>query len=177
MKNFVLGILFSVMFIIIYSMININNIRNEEIIVKDISGYGKVVTEYSEKIEKIKNKDCRESMNNILNVVNKTHFINNVSIKEYYEAYSNNSFLDNFYDVVEKCNIKEEKSDPIYVMALASTNYPNSVKEKYMFSYEIRLKDNYSSLLETSTNIDEIGTYTTKALELKTISELLGVVK
>lgn len=172
-KYFIGGILCSLIVIGILYLFNINNLRNQIINVRDVSGYGKIVTEYSDKIEKIKKEDCRKSMMNLLDKVNSTHFSDDVSIETYYKKYySDKQFLEVYDEVVNNCSIKEEVKNNIYVIALSSTNFPNSVKEKYLLSYEFNIKDRFSRKVALKDN-DEIGTYTTKVLELRVIKELL----
>lgn len=176
-KYFILGILITVISLILINVIFVNKSRNEIIYVKDIAGYGKKVTEYSFKIEKIKNEDCKVTLNNMMDYINKTHFEKNVTVKEYYEAYfkDDDSIISLLDEAKDACELEQEEYDSIYISALSSTNYPNKIKNDYLFSYEFKILDGYSRKIYKKDH-DNIGTYTTKVLELRVLEELLNEV-
>lgn len=174
LKYFILGSLFSViLFISINIFIVIN--RNDYISVKSISGYGKIVTSISNDIDSIKNDTCKDSLTNMLNFINRTHYDKDIKVEDYYNNYfKDKTFIDHFYSVKESCNL--EDTDSIYVLALSSTNYPEEIKTRYNLKHEITLRDN-SSRLQLLKEQDEVGTYTNKVLELQVIQELVKEAK
>lgn len=173
-KYFILGCLFSV---IIFIFINILIVlsRNEDIIVKEINGYGRIVTDISSNIDKIKDENCKSSFKNMLDFINKTHYSKNVSLKDYYNNYyGDKTFIDHFYLVKDECKL--DGIDDIYILALSSTNYPEEIKVRYNLKHEFILKDR-DSRKEVLKEQDEVGTYTTKILELRVIQELIKEAK
>lgn len=176
-KYITIGILLTLIFFTLLYLFTINSNKKEIIHIKDLSFYTKRATAIRNEIENIENEECKNSLEAMFNRINETHFTSDVTIEEYYNAYykDNKVFLNFYDDVIENCEIEDELDD-IYVLAISSTNYPNEVKKRYLLSHEFIIKDNNSrdELYQTS---DETGTYTTKALELQVINELLSKVK
>lgn len=146
---------------------------NRTINVKTIDDYHSIKTNLKKKIEKVKNKECQSSLNNMMTRIDNTYISKNTNIKDYYETYFNDNltFLNYFDDVVSSCKLSKKKTDIIYVDALASTNYPNSIKKEYNLRYEFKIRDNNS--IKYYQDNDLIGTYTTKYLELKVLKSLI----
>lgn len=154
---------------IIVSLISYNRTIN----VKTIEDYRSIKINLKNKIEKIKDKECQTSLNNMMNRIDDTYFSNNTNVKEYYEIYFNDdlTFLNYFDDVVNTCKLSSKDKNTIYIDALASTNYPNAIKKEYYLRYEFKIRDiNSSKYLEEN---DLVGTYTTKYLELKVLNSLI----
>lgn len=173
-KYFILGSLVSVILFIAINMLVVMN-KNDYISVKDVSGYGRIVTDISDDIESIKSDECKQTLRKMLKFINKTHYNDNVSVKKYYnDYYGDMTFIDHFYEVQDKCSLDD--IDSIYVLALSSTNYPEEIKSRYNLKHEFILKDR-ESRKELLREQDEVGTYTTKVLELRVIHELIEEVK
>lgn len=173
-KYFILGSLFSVILIISTNILIVLN-RNDSITVKEISGYGKIITDISSSIDKVKDDNCKMNLKDMLDFINKTHYSKNISIKEYYDNYyGDKTFIDYFYLVKEKCDLDD--IDDIYILALSSTNYPEEIKTRYNLKHEFVFRDK-ASRLELLKEQDEVGTYTNKILELRVIQELIKEAK
>ena len=168
-KYVLLGVF--IMFIIIF-IINIVSScinSNRTIHIKSYDGYDKTRESLSTKINKVKNTDCKNSLNNMLNRIDDNNISGNIKIKDYYEVFYKDdlTFLDYYQEAVETCNVK---NDQIYIKAMSALLYPNQIKEEYNHSYELHVK--YKN---NSNNIsDEIGTYTTILNELGVLSDILG---
>lgn len=165
------------MFLILIGIFTLQFNKEEMIYVRDLSFYTKRATIIRDDIEKIKNETCKKSFSDMFNRINETHFTENVTIEKYYKAYfkDDKTFLNYYEDLIGSCELDEDL-DSIYILVLSASNYPNEVKKRYLLSHEFIIKD-YDSRDILSKNIDETGTYTTKALELQVINELLGKVK
>lgn len=176
-KYILLGMLITIMFLILIGIFTLQFNKEEMIYVRDLSFYTKRATIIRDDIEKIKNETCKKSFNDMFNRINETHFTENVTIEKYYKAYfkDDKTFLNYYEDLIGSCELDEDL-DSIYILVLSASNYPNEVKKRYLLSHEFIIKD-YDSRDILSKNIDETGTYTTKALELQVINELLGKVK
>lgn len=173
-KLVILGILITLMIFILVGIISIESHKSERIYVKDLPFYTKRATIIRDDIEAIKNETCKNSLKEMFDRINETHFTEDVSIKKYYNAYykDNKTFL-NFYEVaVNSCELKDNL-DEIYVLVLAASNYPNEVKKRFLLSHEFVIKD-YDSRKTLYQSADETGTYTTKILELQIINELIS---
>lgn len=173
-KYFILGSLFSVILFIFVNILVVLN-RNDSIYVREVSGYGRIVTAISEDIDEVKNENCKTGLKGMLDFINKTHYSKNITIKEYYNNYyGDKTFIEHFYSVKDQCNLDD--IDSIYILALSSTNYPEEVKTRYNLKHEFILRDKHSRL-ELIKEQDEVGTYTNKVLELQVIQELIKEVK
>ena len=151
---------------------------NQEIYIKDIDKYIDSINNLETRIDKLdKNLTCKSSLLTMLKRINNTHFTNGkVKIKEYYDKYYEEdlTFLDYYQGVIEACEL--DNNDHIYATALTAYAYPNEIKNKYYFSYELHFKDLFNSepLLKEE---QEIKSYTTKYNELLVLSELLEVLE
>ncbi len=176
-KLIILGALITLMILIIVGIISISSHKSEGIYVKDLAFYTKRATIIRDDIESIKKKNCKNSLNAMFDRINETHFTGDVSVEEYYNAYykDNKTFLNFYEDVITSCELKDNL-DEIYVLVLAASNYPNEVKKRFLLSHEFIIKD-YDSRENLYKSADETGTYTTKALELQIINELISRVK
>ena len=72
------------------------------------------------------------------------------------------------------CKIKEDNSR--YSLALASYAFPSSIKSKYNLKHEIKFKD-VNTREEVLKDEYEVGSYSSKILELRVINELLDGLK
>lgn len=176
-KYILFGVLITFITIILVGIFTLNFNKKEMIHIRDLSFYTKRATIIRDDIEKIKDEKCQKSFSDMFNRINETHFTENITIEEYYNSYfkDGKTFLNYYEDLIDVCELDEDL-DSIYILVLSASNYPNEVKKRYLLSHEFIIKD-YESRDGLSKNIDETGTYTTKALELQVINELLGKVK
>lgn len=177
-KFIIIGILLSIVTISTYILFTISYDREDYIKVKKIPNYTDIRDTLKNDISKIKNEECKNSLNNMLSRIESTYYTKDITVEEYYLNYNkdDNTFLNMFEEAKDACSLTNEQSDPIYILALSSTNYPNKIKEKYLYSYELKIKDKFSRKEVEDIN-DEIGTYTTKMLEFKTLKEIINEVK
>ena len=171
-KYFLFGILSTIIIIFILSLISFNNVKNKTIYIKDIPAYGSIISKNKTNLDKIKNEDCKSSINNMINRINETHYSNNISISEYVNSYykDNKDFTNFYYDTLEKCNIEE--NDELKDLLLVATLFPSQLKEVYNTSYEIRLIDN-KTRDEFKKNNNEMGSFITKYYELKILNRIV----
>ena len=176
-KYFISGCLCTIVLLLLIFMININVKHKEMIEVVPIKNYNEQIESFNKKISNIKNKECKSSIEELLKNIDSTNYTKDVSVEEYYNNYfKDRSFIDYYIDTKEACNIKDDAFDSVYITALSSMNYPNYIKDKYLTRYEFNIIDTYSrSRIEGQ--INNTGTYTTKTLELRSVKELLEVIK
>lgn len=174
-KYIILGSLITVVLIFILSLIMIPINKKELITIKEVSEYSAKITKLKNSIKEIEDETCNASLMNMLNRINETSFKGEVTIKEYYEAYYKDdlAFMDIYENVIESCNL--ENNDDIYLKVLEQSVYPDSIKEKYLLSHELILKD-YSSRESLIKNNSEKGTFVTKTLELHILYDLINEV-
>lgn len=170
----ILGALITLMILIIIGIISISTHKSEKVYVKDLAFYTKRATIIRDDIETIKNETCKNSLMVMFDRINATHFTRDVSVEEYYNAYykDNKTFLNFYEEAVTSCELKDNL-DEVYVLVLAASNFPNEVKKRFLLSHEFIIKD-YDSRENLYKSTDETGTYTTKALELQIINELIS---
>lgn len=170
-KNIIFSLLIVFFLIMVLSFIKTFTF-NRYITVQDISGYTKKMNELTKKIENIKDDKCKTSLNNMAIRINQTHFNKNVLIKKYVDVYFKDeiTFLDYYNEVVDSC--KNKYDEDIYSNVLASLSYPYQIRKEYLLRYEISLFDikNRNKLNKYD---DELGTYSTKYLELSVLSKLI----
>jgi hypothetical protein len=150
---------------------------NETIYVKTLDNYASTKTSAQNKIDKITDTECMNSLTSMLDRIDATYFSSNTTLKKYYEAYfkDNKTFLDYYEDAVTSCNLDESDLTDIYIDVLSSLNYPNQIKQKYVLRYEFAIREkNYRAYFLED---DYIGTYTTKMLEFKVLSNLINEVR
>ena len=172
-KWMILSSLITIIIITIASIVISLTSYNRTIKIRTIEDYHTIKVNLKNKIDKVKDKDCKVSLNNMMDRIDNTYLTENTNVKTYYEVYfkDNKTLLNYFDDVVNSCDLTKKDTDIIYVDALSSTNYPNSIKKEYYLRYELKIRDNYSAkYLEDN---DLIGTYTTKYLELKVLNSLI----
>lgn len=173
-KFFIFG---SIVTIVLFSIVNIllviNN--NEVINIKSINNFDEQIAIVDKKIEKIKDNECKQALGDMSINIKKTYFNKNVSVSDYYHAYFDGEVFINIYSrVLDECKIEED--DGRYILALSSMSFPENVKIRYNLKHEFILKDEYLRK-EVFKEPDEIGSYTSKALELNVINELLDGIK
>lgn len=173
-KYFTLGCLFVVIVFMIVNMFMIAN-RDEIIIIKSLANFDNETKELDNRISKIKNDECRESFYELLANIKKTYFNENTTVDKYYDVYfSDKVFLDIYKEVETSCKIDED--DSRYTLALASYAFPSSIKSKYNLKHEVKFRDKVTRE-DVLKDEYEVGSYSSKVLELKVINELLESIK
>lgn len=170
LKYCLLGVLVTT---IIFSIVNITLVVNNKdvVIIKDYEGFQEDILKVDKKISKIKDEECKSSFIKMSDNIKRTHFSKNTTVEDYYRAYFlEDNFLNIYKDVEEICQISEDNSR--YVLALASYTFPDSIKIRYSLKHEFIFKDR-KLRRELYKNNDEVGSYTSKVLELKVINLLL----
>lgn len=172
-KYMIFGSLLTIIIIILACIISIPFKNSEIINVKTIDDYKRINESLKEKIAKVKNKDCQKRLDRMLKRIDDTYFEDNVPMEKYYKTYfaDDKTIINYFDEILNSCELTREETDYIYVDALASTNYPNKIKERYELRYEFELPDFNSR--KNYITYDEVGTYTTKTLELKVLKNLI----
>ncbi len=173
-KYFILGsIVTIVLFLIVNILLVINN--NEVINIKSINNFDEQIGNVDKKIEKIRNNECKRALSDMSSNIKKTYFNKNVSVSDYYHAYFDGEVFINIYArVLDECKIEED--DSRYILALSSMSFPENIKTRYNLRHEFILKDGYLRK-EIFKEPDEVGSYTSKTLELNVINELLDGIK
>ena len=150
---------------------------NSKIKVKKIENFDNKISTINESIEKIKNNDCKSVLKLMSDKIKNTYYESDVSIKTYINNYfytDNDDFYSLYLNAKDICNYNDDSIDELVI---ASKSYPQSIKAKYDSNYEIDFKDyfNRNKINEIS---DEVGTYSTKILELNSLKEYInGVIK
>ena len=179
-KYVILGFTISfVLFFVIGIILNYVD-ANSKIKVKKIDNFDVKISSINENIEKIKNEDCRESLKLLSDKIKDTYYESDVSIKTYVnnyfyiENYSYNDFYSLYLNTKDICDYKNDSIDELVI---ASTSYPRSLKSRLDSNYEIDFKD-FFNRKKINENNDEVGTYSSKILELRSINEYVnGVIK
>ena len=150
---------------------------NCKIKVKKIENFDIKISSINENIEKIKNDNCKSVLKSMSDKIRNTYYESDVSINKYIKSYfytDNNDYYSLYLSAKEVCDYSDDSIDELVI---ASKTYPQSVKARYDSNYEIDFKDyfNRNKINEIS---DEVGTYSTKILELNSLNEYVnGVIK
>lgn len=172
-KYFILGMFFTIIVALVVNNLVVLN-SDDVVIIKQISNFTDEMDNIDKKINKVKRDECRDSLNKMSNNIKKTYFSQDTTVTEYYETYfSDTVFLDLYKEVLNSCELSENNSR--YLLALASYSFPSSIKAKYNLKHEVKFRD-----LETRESVlkdeYEVGSYSSKMLELNVINELLDEV-
>ena len=175
-KYMLLGSLLTIMLIFISSIVIIPFNKKELISVKPLESYTTKVTKLRNEIDNVKDNKCKTSLTNMLNRINETNFNDPVSLEEYYNAYYKDGipFIQLFEETVNECALTDV--DDIYIEVLKQSVFPDMMKERYLLSHELVLKDNSSRKVLTKQNTEK-GTFITKTLELDILKSLISEVK
>lgn len=150
---------------------------NSKIKVKTIENFDTKLNTINENIEKVKDDNCKLVLNAMSNKIKNTYYESNVSMKKYVKDYfytDNIDFYSLFLNAKEVCDYSDDSIDELVI---ASKAYPQSLKTKYDSNYEIDFKDYFNRNKISEIN-DEVGTYSTKILELRSLNEYVnGVIK
>ena len=178
-----LGIFISILVFFIIHIISINVKIKQTINFKDMGNYHEKIMERKKEIEKIKNEECKKDLNDMLNRIDMTIPEKGMTLKEYYLRYyglDNNredddgmSFMYFYSNVANSCNIN---NDSIYIKAIESLQFPYEMKNRYLGSYQIGIND-FFVLKKEVDRTDELGSYSSKMLELETLSKLIDEAK
>lgn len=170
-KYILAGSILTFIILIIFAFININDSRKEIIYVKDLESYTKTITEFQNRVDKIKNEECKQSIQKYADKINKTHFDKDVTVEDYYNAYykDDKDTIKLYTDIENICDYHDDK---IYEIVLEANIFPTEIKNKYNLSYEFSINDKMSRKL-VNINHDNLGTYSTKILELKALDEII----
>ena len=111
----------------------------------------------------------------LLERIKDTYYEDNISVKEYYENYNQygKTYYSLFQEALTICDLDIKDYDRMNDYLLASRVYPDTVADRYKSSYEIKFVDyfNYKNIHELT---DNVGTYSSKKMELMALSELIG---
>lgn len=174
-KSFMIGSLVTLIIIFISSIILIPFNKKELIYIKDVNDYSGKITKLKTSIKELEGSTCKKSLMNMLDRINETNFEDKVTIEEYYKSYYKDGipFMKLYEEIITECKLEEK--DEIYLKVLEHSVFPDSIKEKYLLSHELILKD-YSSRDSLSKINTEKGTFITKTLELHILYDLINEV-
>ncbi|HQC83494.1 MAG TPA: hypothetical protein PLB45_01305 [Bacilli bacterium] len=151
--------------------------------VKTVDGYDKAMSTVNNKINKLDDGICKEYFTYYYNYINDTYFTEDVSLKDYLDAYYTSVNIDGedrdvnslyYYTYIsDKCNIKYDEK--LYVEVLKTMIFPDEIKNRYNLNYEIGIKD-LIGRNKTYSSHDQLGTYTTKVGEIQLLNDLLDEV-
>ena len=178
-----LGIFISILVLFIVHIISIHIKINQTINFKDMQNIHEKLMEKKKDIETIKNEQCKSNLKDMLDRIDVTIPEKGMTLKEYYKryyGYDNNrddddgmTFLYFYSEATENCNIDNES---IYLKALESLQFPYEIKNRYLGSYQIGINDIFV-LKEDIDRVDELGSYSSKMLEVETLNKLIEEVK
>ena len=177
-KYFIFGMITCFIIICIFGCVLSVVSFNDKIYVKTLDNFDINIGTFDARIDSLKvNETCKNSLKNLSDRVKSTYYNNDVTIKEY----DNNYFKDGvtFYalylEAFNECEIDNDAYSYITEYAIESQTYPQLIHSRRIANYELKFTDyiNYKEIHEIS---DNIGTYSNKTLELKVLSELLGVI-
>ncbi len=171
-KYFIFG--FISCFICVFLAGIILNNFNHKVYIKTLDNFDDTVNSLSKNFDKVKDNTCKSSINELLERSKNTYYKNNVSIKEYVNNYysNNTDFYKMYLDTLDSCNNELDDVQEITNLVIASKSFPESLKAKLNSNYEIKFIDfiNYKNVHELS---DNLGSYSSKELELMAIEKLI----
>lgn len=124
----------------------------------------------------IKNKDCRTSINNLIEYYEKTSYTSEVNLKDRLNNYD--SSLNYIVPIKENCNINNEqiKNNNINIELLASSIQLDEELTKYYFQYEMKLPDEFNRAI-IEPEMTNIHYRINRKLLLESISKFIDLSK
>lgn len=174
-NNIFWGMFLCIVIMTIIFILNIFMNANEDIHLKDVNDYMGKITAMREDIDNLKVTDnCRNTLYEIADTINATHFSqSHIKIKEYIAKYQSVKPLTELVALAQdNCSLKD--TDAIYVLAMSSMVFPEEVKNSYNMRYEFHIRD-WLSRKQLVNSHQEVGSFTTKSLELRVLKELIEV--
>ena len=175
MKNIIFY--FSISYIIIFSILTINTLGNvkETIDFGPDDNYSNKIQNLKIAINKIEDLNCKDNLNNLLQVYENTNFIGNVNLKNIYKTLNELDFLtSNYFKVINNCQIEQETLDKLEPYMLNSSFIYESIINKYLFQYELSLKDKYERIIN-ETKFTNTQFRMNKLQELDIITKIIEV--
>lgn len=132
-------------------------------------------TELKERVNQLEESSCKNVLNDMVNTYETTNYYGTVSLNEVYDYYRNGqSFLQFYTQIKEKCNISDAAMEGYGLPneMINSILYMEDIIPKYMFEYEINLKDNFIREIAESDSMN-LKYNASKTSQLKIIEVLL----
>ena len=174
-KNIIFYFSISYMFLFsIFTFLTLINAK-EEIEITSGDYYSSTIKSLKTEINKLNNSKCKDSINNLLNISENTIFQGTVNVKKLYNTVNNNgSMVNGYIKVKNNCNIDPEIENKLSPYILNSSLTYENLIQKYMFQYEISIKDNDMRFIAESMTINN-QLRTTKLQELDVIKKIVEV--
>ena len=177
-RYFLLGIFIFSWTLIIVGVIGSFVKLNDSMYIKDVSKYTETVMKLKTSIESKKaGTECKSSLYALVDRMNETHYQTGIiKTKDYIDSHYKDdlTFLDLYNEAVEVCNVEDNPNS--LFDAMGAVAYPNEVKNNYYLSYQLSIPDFFNKN-KSEKDQEEYSSYTTKSLEILTISNLLEVIK
>ena len=129
-------------------------------------------------ISKLEESSCKTLLNEMITTYETTNYNGIIKLSDIYEYYWNGkSFLDFYNQIKENCNISEDTMKKINMPeeAMESIIFTELIVQKYMFQYEINIKDiNMRKILESDTI--NFNYNSSKSSELQMIEKVLNYI-
>jgi len=146
-KNVISVILCSYMIIVVLVML-----LNYFTVVKSIELHDtpeniELLESYKKEVDKISNESCRKNVYALINKYEKTSYDGEISLQDYYkgEIQNGGAVLNYFSKIKDACDISEEEIEKYNLkeLFLSSAIQFDQIAEKYVFQYELHIKDYY----------------------------------
>ena len=140
-----IGISYMIIFLILLISKYIN--MNKYINITFDNNYQETISKYKKEILTIEEKSCQNVLNDYLNYVKKTTFKGKVNLQEYFKNIylTDNIFLGYYLKLIDNCSkLTKENAveNNLYEMMLTANIQDEEILQKYIFNYELTIKDN-----------------------------------
>lgn len=171
---FIISIFYSLV-VIVLMLVNSANV------VTDIELYdteeNKVkLNQYKNELSLLEQNDCTDVVNEMIEYYEQTSYNGKVNLKEMYNKNYGKSFLSFYMDVRNKCSLTDSfiKENKLVTKFLTETTQREELYQRYMFQYEIKIKDNFMRNI-AEPDITRIEYKINKEVELEIISVLVDM--
>ena len=161
--------IFYMIIISILTIITLNNVNNE--IDVTMNNFSSDFTNLRNKLDNIKNKECRDSIEKMIDKSEKYVIKDKLDIKD---LYKNGSLLPEYGKVLKKCNIKDTNTKKLSFYILNSMMTQEDYIQNAIYQYELSLKDKETRLIG-EISINNLKLNANKNLEIELINKIIEV--
>ena len=131
-----------------------------------------VLNNYKEKIKNIEESTCKNALTNLIEHYDKTSYNGIVNLKDKY--FSEDSVLNYATDIFNNCHLSDNDKNAIALKMLTASIQFDTVVERLLFQYEIRIPD-YDNRLLMELSLNEISYNINRKNQLETMALLIDI--
>lgn len=171
---FIISIFYSLVVIVLMLVNSANVVTDIELYDTDENRVK--LSEYKTQLSLLKQNDCTNVVNEMIEYYEQTSYNGKVNLKEMYNKNYGKSFLSFYMEVRNKCSLTDSftKGNNLATKFLTEMMQREELYQRYVFQYEIKIKDNFMRNI-ADPDITRIEYKINKEVELEIISMLVDM--